>query len=151
MHAIRGAIQIDRNEAPAIDAAVCALVAEIVRRNRLRVDAIVSAWFTLTPDLDAAFPAKAAREAGWGAVPMLCAQEIPVPGALPRVCRVLLHVRGKPIAEQGAEHVYLGGAEVLRPDWTARRAAAAPDARPDEPPSSARVEPRARGKKKRRA
>jgi chorismate mutase len=112
MQAIRGAIQIERNEAAAIGDAVRALIDAIERRNRLRPDAIVSALFTLTPDLDADFPAKAAREVGWAAVPMLCAQEIPVPGALPRVCRVLLHVRGK----RAPVHVYLGGAEVLRPD-----------------------------------
>ena len=112
MQAIRGAIQIDRNEREAIAAAVKALLAELVARNQLRPAKIVSAIFTLTPDLDADFPARAAREIGWGDVPLLCAQELPVPGALPRICRVLLHVRGK----RAVQHVYLGGAEALRPD-----------------------------------
>jgi chorismate mutase len=112
MQAIRGAIQIERNEREAIAAAVRTLCTELAARNRLRPEKIISAIFTLTPDLDADFPARAAREIGWGDVPLLCAQEIPVPGALPRVCRVLLHVRGK----REVAHVYLGGAQKLRPD-----------------------------------
>lgn len=112
MQAIRGAIQIERNEREAIATAVKALCTELQARNRLRPEKIISAIFTLTTDLDADFPARAAREIGWGDVPLLCAQELPVPGALPRVCRVLLHVRGK----RDVVHVYLGGAEKLRPD-----------------------------------
>src|SRR5690349_5638067 len=94
MRAIRGAIQIDHDTREAIDAAVHQLCTAIVSDNALTADRIVSAIFTLTPDLHADFPARAAREFGWGDVPMICAQEIPVPGALPRVCRVLLHVEG---------------------------------------------------------
>jgi len=112
MNAIRGAIQIDEDTPDAIARAVEKLCVEISRENQLDPAEIVSAIFTLTPDLHSAFPALSARAQGWGEVPMLCAQEIPVPGALPRVCRVLLHVRrDKPVV-----HVYLDGARTLRPD-----------------------------------
>jgi chorismate mutase len=112
MIAIRGAIQIEQNTAGAIGRAVDELCGEITRLNALRSEEIVSAFFTMTPDLNAAFPALSARRFGWGEVPMICAREIDVPGAVPRVCRVMLHVR----RESPAQHVYLGGARVLRPD-----------------------------------
>lgn len=112
MIALRGAVQIEVDEKDAILSAVEELCAELTRRNDLEPREIISAIFTLTPDLHAAFPALAARNQGWGDVPMICAQEIAVPGALPRVCRVLLHVN----REQPGKHVYLRGARVLRPD-----------------------------------
>jgi chorismate mutase len=112
MIAIRGAIQIDVDTRDAIEGAVRELCAAIERDNGLDPSLIISAFFTLTDDLRADFPARAAREAGWSAVPMLCAREIAVPGTLPRVCRVMLHVdRPGP-----AQHVYLRGATALRPD-----------------------------------
>lgn len=112
MKGIRGAAAVAENSAPAILAATRSLLEEIVRRNHLAVPEIVSALFTLTPDLNAAFPAKAARELGWGDVALMCAQEIAVPGAPGRIVRVLLLVeRDCPV-----EHVYLGEAAVLRPD-----------------------------------
>lgn len=105
-------MQIDEDTKEAIAAAVEELCAELTKANDLDPIEIVSAFFTLTPDLHAAFPAQAARAFGWGDVPMICAQEIAVPGALPRVCRVMLHVhRTKP-----GKHVYLRGAQALRPD-----------------------------------
>jgi chorismate mutase len=112
MIAIRGAVQVERDDPESIARAVSELCAAINAANALAADEIVSAIFTLTPDLVSAFPAATARGRGWGDVPMICAQEIPVPGALPRVCRVLLHVNrsGPP------QHVYLGGAAALRPD-----------------------------------
>jgi len=125
MFAIRGAVQVERDSAEAIHAAVRALCAGLSRANGLSPSRIVSAIFTLTPDLTADFPARAAREEGWGDVPMICAREIPVPGAPPRICRVLLHVRGN----GPPRHVYLGGASALRPDLggaTAARKEAAP-------------------------
>jgi len=125
MFAIRGAIQVERDSAEAIHAAVRALYAGLSRANRLSPSRIVSAIFTLTPDLTADFPARAAREEGWEDVPMICAREIPVPGAPPRICRVLLHVRGN----GRPRHVYLGGAAALRPDLAgapASRGKAAP-------------------------
>ena len=112
MRAIRGAIQIDHDTRDEIATAVRQLCAAIVEANDLDAGRIVSALFTLTPDLHADFPARAAREFGWGSVPMMCAQEIDVPGALPRVCRVMLYVEG----EATPRHVYLGGAKALRPD-----------------------------------
>jgi chorismate mutase len=112
MIAIRGAVQVERDDPESMARAVSELCAAITEQNALAAEEIVSAIFTLTPDLVSAFPAATARKRGWGDVPMICAQEIPVPGALPRVCRVLLHVNrtGSP------KHVYLGGAGALRPD-----------------------------------
>ncbi len=112
MIAIRGAIQVSEDTPEAIHRAVEELCGAITEANGLAASEIVSAIFTLTPDLSSAFPAQAARRQGWGDVPMLCAQEIGVPGALPRVCRVLLHVR----CDRLPHHVYLGGAQALRPD-----------------------------------
>jgi chorismate mutase len=88
---------------------------EICRRNQLQPAEIVWAIFTVTRDLDADFPARAARVAGgWDRVPMICSREIPVPGSLPLTVRVLVHVdSGRPV---DAKHVYLRGARVLRPD-----------------------------------
>jgi chorismate mutase len=87
---------------------------EILRRNALAAEDLVSCIFTLTPDLDAEFPAVAARNMGLSAVPLLCAREIPVPGALPKVIRVLIHA----YVPEGrtAEHVYLRDAVKLRLD-----------------------------------
>jgi len=112
MRAIRGAITVDQNSREALSAAVKELVESIVRENQLAPADIVSAIFTLTPDLDADFPARPAREAGWQDVPMICAQEIAVPGALARVCRLILHAKGR----KAPKHVYLREAKVLRPD-----------------------------------
>jgi chorismate mutase len=113
MFAIRGAIQIDRDSPEAIAAGVASLCAALVGANKISPSHIVSAIFTLTPDLSSAFPARAAREQGWGDVPMICAQEIPVPDAPARICRVLVHVRGR----REPRHVYLNGAlDLLRPD-----------------------------------
>lgn len=94
------------------------LVAEVVERNGLRAEDIVSAVFTATPDLTAMFPALAAREAGWSEVPLLCTIEIDVPGALPRCIRVLVHAYRD--AATPVEHVYLGAAMALRPDLHGR-------------------------------
>ncbi|HSB19389.1 MAG TPA: chorismate mutase [Anaeromyxobacteraceae bacterium] len=112
MRAIRGAITVEANTAPAIAAAVKELVEAVVKENQVSPADIVSAIFTLTPDLDADFPARPAREVGWANVPMICAQEIAVPGALPRVCRLIVHARGR----KTPRHVYLREARVLRPD-----------------------------------
>jgi chorismate mutase len=112
MRAIRGAIQIESNTVEAIDSAVAEMVREITRLNHLTPERIISAIFTVTHDLDADFPARPAREQGWPDVPMICAREIPVPGGLPRVIRVLVHVHGS----EEPRHVYLRGARALRPD-----------------------------------
>jgi chorismate mutase len=112
--ALRGATTVDENDAGAILAATDELMREILGRNALGADDLVSCIFTLTPDLDAEFPAVAARKMGLSAVPLLCAREIPVPGALPKVIRVLIHAY-KPNGEP-AEHVYLHDARKLRLD-----------------------------------
>jgi chorismate mutase len=95
--------------------AVVELVGELLRRNQIGTDDLVSVIFTSTPDLRSAFPAAAARTLGIGDVPLLCAQELDVEGALPRVVRVLAHVQ-LDVPRHEVAHVYLRGAEVLRQD-----------------------------------
>jgi chorismate mutase len=114
LFALRGAVSVDRNEPADILSATEQLMQEILDRNGLTPSDVVSCIFTLTHDLDAEFPAVAARRMGLSKVPLLCAREIPVPGALPRVIRVMIHA----YAADGAEpqHVYLGEARALRLD-----------------------------------
>ena len=114
LFALRGATTVTENDAAAILAATEELMHELIARNELQTDDLVSCIFTLTEDLDAEFPAVAARKIGLSRVPLLCAREIPVPGALPRVIRVLLHYYGDP--EHEPRHVYLGEAAALRQD-----------------------------------
>lgn len=117
LFAIRGATSVDRNDAESILAATEELVREVMARNDLAAQDMVSCIFTATDDLDAEFPAVAARRLGLDSVPLLCSREIPVPGALPRVIRLLLHYH----ADEGHEpaHVYLGEARALRADLDA--------------------------------
>src|SRR5919197_6668191 len=105
LFALRGATSAAANEAEAILSATDELMRELMERNELRPEAMVSCIFTLTEDLDAEFPAVAARRLGLDRVPLLCAREVPVPGALGRVIRVLIHY----YADDGhrARHVYL--------------------------------------------
>jgi chorismate mutase len=117
LFALRGAASVDRNDADAILATTEALMREIMARNALVPDAVVSCIFTLTPDLDAQFPAVAARTLGFDRVPLLCASEIAVPGALPRILRVLIHYHAAD--EHESQHVYLGEARALRSDLEA--------------------------------
>src|SRR6478672_11553215 len=91
LHALRGASTVDRNDAEAIVGATEWLMREIMKRNDLVPEDVVSCLFTLTEDLDAEFPAVAARGLGFGQVPLMCAREVPVPGSLPRVIRVMMH------------------------------------------------------------
>jgi len=112
MIAIRGAIRLERNDRDVIYRETQRLLREIVRRNDLEQSAVVSAFFTMTPDLNADFPAYAAREMGWTEVPMLGAQETAVPGAMDRMVRVLVHAD----VPGPARHVYLGEAAAMRPD-----------------------------------
>ena len=116
VRAIRGAIDVAEDTPEAMRAAVTHMVREIMRRNALEIDQIVSAIFTSTPDLTSTFPALAAREAGggWESVPLLGATEVGVPGALPRCIRVLITVERS--GSEPVQHVYLGGAAKLRPD-----------------------------------
>jgi chorismate mutase len=112
--ALRGANTVSANEPAAIVSATDALMRELLERNELAPEDLVSCIFTLTPDLDAEFPAVAAREMGLSRVPLLCAREIPVPGALASVVRVLIHCH--PPHEREPQHVYLGDARRLRLD-----------------------------------
>lgn len=114
-HAIRGAITVDENEPRQIATATRELLEAIVERNWLEIDEIVSVWFTVTPDLNAAFPALAAREMGWVEVPLLCASEIAVPGSMPRCLRTLVEIELR-APRRLATHVYLRDAVKLRPD-----------------------------------
>jgi len=115
MRGIRGATQIEANTVVAMEDGVAELCRAITEANHIEPGEIVWAIFTVTHDLDADFPARAARvKGGWGTVPMICSREIPVPGSLPRTVRVLIHVdSGRP---GEVKHVYLRGARVLRPD-----------------------------------
>lgn len=112
--AVRGATQVDENDADAILAATEELVAAVMDRNGLLPAAMVSCIFTVTPDLDAEFPAVAARRLGLEAVPLLCAREVPVPGAMPRVIRLLLHYYAG--GDHAPVHAYLGETQSLRAD-----------------------------------
>lgn len=116
LRAIRGAATVGSNTADDIKKATKQMLLEIMAANNLSPGQIISAIFTLTPDLNAAFPAAAARELGWNGVPMMCAQEVAVPSALPMVVRVLIHAD----LPHEAQHVYQGGAVALRPDWVAQ-------------------------------
>jgi chorismate mutase len=125
VRAVRGAIQIDRDEPGVILAGTATLLAAVMRRNGLATDDVISVLFTMTPDLASGFPAAAARGLGFTDVPLLCATEIAVPGALPRVIRLLAHVQvDRP--RSAIEHVYLRGAARLRPDLAPRDALPTP-------------------------
>jgi chorismate mutase len=105
---------VEANEPDAIRSATEELVREVMQRNEIAPEHMVSCIFTCTEDLNAEFPAVAARNLGLSAVPLLCAQEMEVPGALPRVIRVMLHCYGEPGTP--ARHVYLREAVSLRRD-----------------------------------
>ncbi|MEU5993354.1 chorismate mutase [Spirillospora sp. NPDC047418] len=115
VRAVRGATQIDADDRDQILAATTELVSAVMARNELSTDDVISVIFTVTPDLTAEFPALAARKLGFHEVPLLCATEIGVPGALPRVIRLMAHIEtGRP--RSGVQHVYLRGATALRLD-----------------------------------
>lgn len=113
---IRGATTVERNEREEILAATTELLELLISQNDLRAEDVASAIFTTTADLDAEFPALAARKLGWSDVALLCAREIPVPGSLPMCIRVLLHVNTGRAASEIA-HVYIHGAVNLRPEY----------------------------------
>ncbi len=114
LFALRGATTVERNTSEDILGATTVLMREIMERNDLEPEAVVSCLFTLTEDLDAQFPAVAARQVGFDQVPLLHAREIPVPGSMPRVIRVLMHYYAA--AAHKPQHVYLGEARKLRMD-----------------------------------
>jgi chorismate mutase len=117
LFALRGAVSVERNDAKDILDATSELMQEIMRRNALAPENVVSCIFTATRDLNAEFPAVAARAVGFDRVPLLCAQEIPVPQSMPRVIRVLIHYYAD--EEHVPAHVYLGNARALRTDLDA--------------------------------
>lgn len=113
---IRGAITVDANTEGALLEATAIMLKAMVSQNEVDADDIAGIVFTVTPDLNAAFPAEAARRSlGWSRVPLMCTQEIPVPDALPRCVRALMFVNTTKTADE-VRHVYLRGAERLRPD-----------------------------------
>ena len=115
IRAIRGATQVASNDAAAIGEGSKELLAAILKANSLAIEDVISVLLTSTADLNAAFPASAARDIGFASVPLLCAQEIDVPNSLPRTIRVMLHCQTERSMAQ-IEHVYLHGASVLRKD-----------------------------------
>ncbi|MGI9081175.1 MAG: chorismate mutase [Thermoleophilaceae bacterium] len=114
LRALRGATTVEENDAGAIVGATEELMRELIERNGLAQEDLVSCLFTCTEDLNAEFPAVAARRVGLGAVPLLCSREIDVPGSLPRVIRVMVHCYADPATP--ARHVYLREAVALRRD-----------------------------------
>jgi chorismate mutase len=115
LRALRGATTVERNDADAILAATDELLRELIARNGLQVDDMVSCLFTCTDDLGAEFPAVAARRLGLESVPLLCMREIAVPGSLPRTIRTMVHCYADP--DRQPVHVYLRDATVLRMDF----------------------------------
>jgi chorismate mutase len=115
VRAVRGAIQVEANERKAVLDGATELVTEVMRRNGIAAEALISILFTATPDLTAEFPAYAARQLGLTDVPLMCASEIAVPGALPLTLRLLAHVETD-LPRIDIRHVYLRGAASLRTD-----------------------------------
>ncbi|HEX6117301.1 MAG TPA: chorismate mutase [Solirubrobacterales bacterium] len=114
LYAVRAAVQAERNDSDSILSATEDIVRELMGRNSLEPAAMVSCIFTVTDDLDAEFPAVAARRLGLARVPLLCTREIPVPGAMERVIRALVHFYAP--AGHVPRHAYLGAARALRSD-----------------------------------
>ena len=115
VRAIRGAIQAEENSAGSISSATKELLLAILEANQIERGDIISVILTATPDLNATFPAAAAREIGFESVPLLCAVEIDVPGALSRVIRAMVTVETS-LLPSSIAHIYLGGAKALRKD-----------------------------------
>jgi len=112
---VRGAIQVDENDRDAILEGTTELVQTMLARNEFTLDDLISIVFTATPDLTAEFPAYAARKLGMTDIPLMCATEIAVPGAMPRVVRLLAHVNTE-LPRHAIRHPYLRGAAALRRD-----------------------------------
>jgi len=112
---VRGATTVEANSPESILEATKELLAAMLKVNNVDVEYVASAFFTVTPDLNAEFPAIAARDMGWSSVALLCGHEMNKPGALPMTLRVLLHVNTEKSARE-IKHIYLRGARVLRPD-----------------------------------
>jgi chorismate mutase len=115
VRALRGATTVDEDTPDQVAARTTELLSSLLERNGVAIDDVISVLFTATPDVRSMFPATAARTLGFGAVPLLCATEIDVPGAMPRVVRVLVHLHtDRP--RDALHHVYLHGTAQLRDD-----------------------------------
>ncbi|WP_100398551.1 chorismate mutase [Bacillus sp. FJAT-44742] len=113
---IRGAITVENNQSEDILQATTSLLQQMIDKNGINAEQVAHIWFTVTKDLDTAFPAKVTRSfEGWQYVPVMCATEIPVPGSLEKCIRIMVTVDTAK-AQEEINHVYLGGASVLRPD-----------------------------------
>tara|TARA_B100000029_G_scaffold515615_1_gene623542 strand:+ start:3595 stop:3963 length:369 start_codon:yes stop_codon:yes gene_type:complete len=112
---VRGAITASENSKEAILSATKKLLEEMIISNKIQKNDIASAFFTTTTDLDAEFPAVAARQLGWTMVPLMCGNEMAVPGSLQKVIRVMLHLNTDQNPED-IQHIYLGKAQSLRPE-----------------------------------
>ena len=117
VRAVRGATQLDADDREHMLERVAEMVIDVMEANSLVVDDFISVIFTATPDLVSEFPAYAARRLGFGDVPLICARELAVEGAMPRVVRMLAHVETE-LSRQDITHVYLHGAAALRSDLT---------------------------------
>ena len=117
VRAVRGATQLDADIREHMLERVAEMVTDVMEANGLEVDDFISVIFTATPDLVSEFPAYAARRLGFGDVPLICARELAVEGAMPRVVRMLAHVESD-LSKQDVTHVYLHGAAALRSDLT---------------------------------
>ena len=127
VRAVRGATQLDADDREHMLERVAEMVTDVMEANALEVDDFISVIFTATPDLVSEFPAYAARRLGFGDVPLICARELAVEGAMPRVVRMLAHVETD-LSRQDITHVYLHGAAALRSDLTKVRSV--PDSDP---------------------
>jgi chorismate mutase len=116
VRAVRGATTVQKDERQEILLATKEMFSKIIEENRIKPDDLVSAIFTVTPDLTAAFPAEAVRLLGYTKPPLLDTMEMQAPGALPKCIRVLIHYYTKSSLEE-IHHVYLHEAKKLRPDW----------------------------------
>jgi chorismate mutase len=117
VRAVRGATQLEVDEREHLLERVAELITAVLEANDLTRDDLISVLFTVTPDLCSEFPAVAGRQVGLVDVPLICAQEIDVPGSLPRVVRMMLHTETE-LGRDKIQHVYLHGATALRPDLT---------------------------------
>lgn len=120
IRAIRGAATVDQNDEHQIIKATEALVLEMIEKNSVNPEEVVSVLLSMTADLDAVFPAKALRNfEGWEYVPVMCMQEIPVAGSLEKCIRVMMTVQTS-LNQKEVKHVYQGQAVILRPDLTGK-------------------------------
>ncbi len=115
VRAIRGATTVENNDVNEIISETKKLLFEVADKNELIEEDMISIIFTVSKDIDAAFPAVAARQIGWTSISLLCSYEIDVPGSLKSCIRVLVHVNTEK-SNKDMRHIYLNGAKVLRPD-----------------------------------